>query len=273
MTSAEPDGGPTDRYTHGHHESVLRSHRWRTAENSAAFLLPLLRDGMSLLDVGCGVGTITVDLASWLPNGSVVGIDLPRDLIAGLQTEHGAGNLRFEQGDVYALAFGDNTFDVVYAHQVLQHLSDPVAALHEMRRVLKPGGLLAVRDSDYGGFVWSPPDPTLDEWMHAYHLVTRRNGAEADAGRLLHQWVHRAGFTDLAVSSSTWTFQSVEDRQWWGSTWAERAQHSEFARQAVEYGICSTDDLRRLAGAFERWAADPDGLFVLLHCEVLGRKG
>ena len=55
---------PDDRYTHGHHESVLRSHRWRTAANSCAYLLPHLRPDMSLLDVGCGPGTITADLPS-----------------------------------------------------------------------------------------------------------------------------------------------------------------------------------------------------------------
>lgn len=261
-----------DRYTHGHHESVLRSHAWRTPENSAGFLLPHLRNGMSLLDVGCGVGTITIGLASRLPNGSVVGIDLPSTLIAGLERDHGGANLHFAEGDVYALDFDDDSFDVVYAHQVLQHLGDPVAALREMRRVVKPGGLVAVRDSDYGGFVWSPADPVLDRWMRTYHLVTQRNGADADAGRSLHRWVRESGFDDVAVSSSTWTFQSAADRSWWGSTWADRARHSEFARQAVEYGLATDADLAEIAAAFLRWAADPDGLFVVLHCEALARK-
>ena len=107
--------------------------------------------------------------------------------------------MTFAVDDVYALDADDETFDVVHAHQVLQHLSDPVAALVEMRRVLVPGGLLAVRDSDYAAFVWAPEDPLLDRWLALYHEVVRANGAEADAGRFLKGWVLAAGFADVEV--------------------------------------------------------------------------
>ena len=120
------------RYTHGHHDSVLRSHRRRTAKNSAAYLLPLLAPGMSLLDVGCGPGTITVDLAPRVAPGPVVGVDRAAEVLAeadALLADRPATNVRFEPGDISGLAFADGTFDVVHAHQVLQHLADPVAAL------------------------------------------------------------------------------------------------------------------------------------------------
>src|SRR5690606_34502425 len=110
--------------------------------------------------------------------------------------ERGTQNVSFEVGDVYALDQPDGTFDVVHAHQVLQHLTDPVAALVEARRVLRSGGLLAVRDSDYACKAWAPADPVLDRWLELYHQVTARNGAEADAGRYLLGWAHAAGFAD-----------------------------------------------------------------------------
>jgi len=177
-----------DHYTHGHHESVLRSHRWRTAENSAGFLLPELFAGARVLDVGCGPGTISADLARRVAPGIVAGIDIASEVIETAQSLHAdqvGENLQFSVDNVYDLSFGDESFDVVYAHQVLQHLSDPVSALVEMRRVLVNGGVLGVRDADYGGFVWSPEDPRLEAWMDLYQRVTRANGAQANAGRHL----------------------------------------------------------------------------------------
>src|SRR3954454_19712121 len=119
-----------DTYTHGHAEPVLQSHRWRTAENSAGYLLPSLRPGLDLLDVGCGPGTITVDLAALVAPGRVVGIDVSADPLAEARglAERAGVDVTFDVGDVYALAEPDDTFDVVHAHQVLQHLADPVAA-------------------------------------------------------------------------------------------------------------------------------------------------
>ena len=263
---------PDDTYTHGHHPSVLRSHTWRTAENSASYLLPHLRPGMALLDVGCGPGTITADLAGRVAPGEVVGMDRAADVVAAAADEHaGRAGLRFETGDVYDLAAADATYDVVHAHQVLQHLSDPVAALAEMRRVCRPGGVVAARDSDYGAFTWAPADPVLDRWLDVYRQVARSNRAEPDAGRHLKGWARRAGFTDVTASASVWCFTSDDDRAWWGGLWADRVVQSDLARQAVELGAATTEDLVAFAAAFRRWAAAPDGWFAVLHGEVLAR--
>jgi ubiquinone/menaquinone biosynthesis C-methylase UbiE len=264
-----------DRYSHGHHESVLRSHRWRTAENSAGYLLPHLAAGQRLLDVGCGPGTITLDLARRVAPGEVVGIDAAADVIEAAEAariEQGVDGVTFSVGDVYALDAEDGSFDVVHAHQVLQHLTEPVVALAEMRRVLRSDGLLAVRDSDYAAFVWAPDDPLLDAWLALYHEVVRVNGAEADAGRFLKAWVLDAGFTDVEVSSSTWTFSDPEDRRWWGGLWADRVVQSSFAAQALEYGLATTAELGAIAEAFRRWTERDDGVFILLHGEVLARR-
>jgi ubiquinone/menaquinone biosynthesis C-methylase UbiE len=263
-----------DVYTHGHHETVLRSHRWRTAENSAAHLLPHLTAGDRLLDVGCGPGTITLDLAARVAPGEVLGIDSAEDVVAEAAqaaADAGCGNATFVRGDAYALDIPDGTFDVVHAHQVLQHLGDPIAALSEMRRVLRPGGLLAVRDSDYGAFAWAPPDRRLELWMQLYHRITEHNGAQADAGRWLPSWVRAAGFEHLDVSSSTWTFADENGRAWWGGLWAQRITESSFAVQAKEYGLADDAELADLAAAFESWASMPDGVFVVVHVEVLAR--
>jgi len=263
---------PDDTYTHGHHASVLRSHTWRTAENSAGYLLPHLRAGLDVLDVGCGPGTITADLGRLVEPGTVLGIDRSDDVLAqARETAKGAGDVAFAVGDVYALDADDGAYDVVHAHQVLQHLSDPVAALREMRRVCRPDGLVAARDSDYGAFTWAPADPVLDRWLDLYRQVARSNGAEPDAGRHLKGWALAAGFSEVRASASVWCFTDDEDRAWWGGLWADRIRESDLARQAVDRGMATTADLTTFAGAFRRWAEAPDGWFTVLHGEVLAR--
>jgi SAM-dependent methyltransferase len=259
-------------YTHGHHESVLRAHRWRTAENSAAYLLPRLNSGDSVLDVGCGPGTITADLASLVTPGRVTALEVTEAALDLARTEivrRGLTNVDFAAGDVHALDFPDDTFDVVHAHQVLQHVADPVAALREMRRVTKPGGVVAVRDGDYAAFTWFPAVPELSEWLELYEGVARRNGGEPDAGRRLLAWGRAAGFTEFTASSSTWCFATEEDREWWGGLWADRVLKSDFADTALRTGVATQDDLQRISDGWRAWAAEPDGWLSLLHGELL----
>lgn len=261
-------------YTHGHHESVLRSHRWRTAENSAAYLLPHLTAGLNVLDVGCGPGTITADLAALVAPGRVTAVEIAADALEKARAEAAARGLRnidFAVADVHALDFPDNAFDVVHAHQVLQHLGDPVQALREMRRVCRPGGVVAVRDGDYAAFAWYPEPPELTEWMALYQRVSRENGGEPDAGRRLLSWARQAGFTDITPTASVWCFATPDDRAWWGGMWADRIRHSAIARQALERGHATQADLDRISAAWKSWAAAEDGWFAVPHGELICR--
>jgi ubiquinone/menaquinone biosynthesis C-methylase UbiE len=262
-----------DTYTHGHADAVLQSHRWRTAENSAAYLLPALRPGLDLLDVGCGPGTITVGLAARVAHGRVVGVDVSAEPLAEARAaaQRAEVEVAFEVGDVYALASADDSFDVVHAHQVLQHLTDPVAALREMARVCRPGGVVAVRDVDYGAFLTFPADPALDAWLDLYHRVARANGAEPDAGRRLLAWAHAAGLRDVVASAGTYCYASPDERRWWGRSWAGRATSSAFAEQALAYGLATPGELEEIAAAWLRWAEADDGWLGMLHGELLIR--
>ncbi|MDQ1129686.1 class I SAM-dependent methyltransferase [Microbacterium sp. SORGH_AS_0888] len=259
-------------YTHGHHESVLRSHRSRTAENSAAYLLPHLRATDRLLDVGAGPGTITVDFAGLV--AEVTATEVGEDelqLSRAAAAERGVSNIDFRVADIHALPFDDDTFDVVHAHQVLQHVADPVRALRELARVTAPGGIVAVRDSDYGAFAWWPLLPELDTWIDLYRTAARANGGEPDAGRRLLSWAHAAGLRDVVATSSTWCYATEDTRAWWGGMWADRIVDSAIARQLVDTGLATPAELDAVSAGWRTWAADDDAWFTLLHGELICR--
>ncbi|MGI5438904.1 class I SAM-dependent methyltransferase [Streptomyces shenzhenensis] len=270
-----PKPGETAVYTHGHHESVLRSHTWRTAANSAAYLLGSIKPHMKILDIGCGPGTITADLAALVPDGQVTGVDRTPDVLdlaRATAAERGLANIDFAVADVHALDYPDDTFCVVHAHQVLQHVGDPVRALREMHRVTAPGGFVAVRDSDYAAMTWYPAPPGLDDWLDLYRRVARGNGGEPDAGRRLKSWALAAGLRDITATSATWTFSTPQERAWWSGLWAERTVASSYAGLAVQGGHATDGELRAVAEAWRDWGEREDGWFAVLHGEILCRK-
>ncbi|MFE9407757.1 class I SAM-dependent methyltransferase [Streptomyces sp. NPDC006704] len=266
--------GESAVYTHGHHESVLRSHTWRTAANSAAYLIGELKPHMRILDIGCGPGTISADLAALVPDGHVTAVDHAPGIVEQARAyaaERGQENMSFAVADVHALDFPDDTFCVVHAHQVLQHVGDPVRALREMRRVTKPGGIIAVRDSDYKAFAWYPELPALDSWLDLYHRVARANGGEPDAGRRLKSWALAAGCVDVRASASTWCFATAEERAWWGGLWADRTVASSYADLAVEGGHATVEELATIAEAWRAWGDQDDAWFMTPHGEIICR--
>ncbi|WP_298866487.1 class I SAM-dependent methyltransferase [uncultured Microbacterium sp.] len=259
-------------YTHGHHASVLRSHSNRTIANSAAYLEARLTPDTTLLDIGAGPGTITLDFASRVAHVTAVEVsEGALDLSRSLAAKRGVTNIDFAVQDVHALTFPDDSFDIVHAHQVLQHVGDPVQALREMRRVTRPGGVVAARDADYAGFIWFPLLPELDEWLDLYRRAARANGGEPDAGRRLLGWARAAGFTDITATASTWCYATPDERAWWGGMWADRIVESALARQLTSSGMATDADLQRISDAWRAWAADGDGWYLVPHGEILCR--
>jgi len=272
MEENVPHDGRT-RYTHGHESAVLASHGARTAETSAAYLLPHLRAGMDVLDVGCGPGTITLDLAALVGPGRVVGlepVDAPLEAARRAATTRDDRTTTFRLGDVQQLPFDDDSFDVVHAHQVLQHLGDPVGALREMLRVCRPGGIVAARDADYAAMAWYPAYPELDTWLATYRAIAHGNGAEPDAGRRLRAWARAADLPGVEISTSVWSYGSEESCRWWGESQAARVAGDLFRRQAAAHGLddAAVDDV---AEGWRRWGGDPDAWFVIPHGELLAR--
>jgi len=260
-----------DVYTHGHHQSVVDSHATRSIADSAAYLSPYLAAGQALLDVGCGPGTITVEFVDRVAPGHVLGIDVSEDVIANARERFPDTAATFEVMSLYELDVDDDSYDVCHAHQVLQHVTDPVRALQEMRRVVKPGGIVAVRDADYAAMHWSPDTPSLDRWMDVYQQVAKSNDAEPNAGRHLQRWAREAGFSDIIPSTTTWLYANAERTGWLSSTWAQRSTQSSFAEQAVEREFATTDEMAAIAAGWHEWAAGDHPWFVMVHGELICR--
>lgn len=259
-----------DRYTHGHQESVVRAHAARTIANSAAYLEPFLAPGLALLDVGCGPGSITAEFAGRLGlQGTVLGIDASPEVIARATASYADSGATFATMDLYSLDVADDSYDIVHAHQVLQHVSDPVAALREMHRVTKPGGVIAVRDADYAAMHWAPQSDPLDHWLDVYRKVARANDAEPDAGRHLMRWARQAGLDRVDPTVDSWLFATPDRRAWWGSTWAERIVDSSLASQAVELSLASEAELQLMSDGWRAWIDQPDGWFVVVHGQLI----
>lgn len=261
-------------YTHGHHDSVLESHRNRTIANSAAYAEAFFTPGARVLDIGSGPGTITAEIARRVEPGEVIAVEINDE--AGAITERelsrqGVTNARVVIGDVHNLDLPDESFDVVHAHQVLQHVTNPVGALGEMRRVCRGGGIVAARDSDYGRFEWGPRVAELDEWLRLYSAAARANGGEPDAGRFLAGWAREAGFDEVVTSESTWEYRTLAECAWWGGMWAVRILESDLTHQLLREGRATASELEAISAGWRRWAATDGAWFVVQHSEILAR--
>jgi 2-polyprenyl-3-methyl-5-hydroxy-6-metoxy-1,4-benzoquinol methylase len=265
-----------ERYLHGHSTAVLQAHSARTVESSFGYGLDLLRPGMEVLDLGCGPGSITVGIAGRVAPGRVLAIDADAGVLGAAEVaarEAGVSNIEFAAMDAYALDVADDSFDVVHAHQVLQHLADPVAALREMARVARPGGVVAARDADYAGWIWYPTDPRLDRWQELYRSLARAAGGEPDAGRHLLAWAHAAGLTDVRATSSSWTYTAGAGAEWWGGLWAERVLSSGVAERALSSGTATQSELAEISQAWLDWGRHPDAWLAIPHGEILATVG
>jgi len=215
----------------------------------------------------------TVDLAQRVAPGPVVGLDAATSVLHGataLPVTEGT-RVGFCAGSVLALPFDDTSVDVVHAIRCSSISPTPSPRSARWRGLLRPGGHPRRARRRLRRVCMGAADPLLDRWLELYHEVTAENGAVADAGRHLLGWARAAGLVVEAISTSTWTFADPAQRAWWGGLWAERVTASDLATQAIRYELSDAAELEAIAGAWRRWAEEPDGFFAVLHGEVVAR--
>jgi ubiquinone/menaquinone biosynthesis C-methylase UbiE len=265
---------PLATYQHGHHASVVASHARRSAEVDAAFFLPYLKPGMRLIDIGCGPGSITLGLAHKVAPAAAFGVDASADVIATARTLHATANvpnLTFEAGNLFALRFEAASFDAVFVHQVLQHLPQPVRALEHLKTLLAPGGVLGVRDVDWGSTTFFPESAGMRRFLELYYALAKHNGGQPNAGRFLRHWAHAAGLEVVATTTSTQSYAGGAPAREWGETWVGRTLSSNIAQKSLQLGLASRSDLQSIAASWRAWGDDPDALFAFAHTEIVAR--
>ena len=274
MTSTPERPGESDdreTYSHGYGERTIQRQGTRTAEFDAGFLLPHLRKGMRLLDCGCGAGSITIGLAQVVAPGEVVGIDMEGSVIeqaTASASDKNVRNVSFQTGDVYQLSFPDEYFDVVYANTVLEHLKEDGKGLMEMRRVLKPSGIIAMRDLDVGGALFYPEDRDVKGVFELAENQMRHNGGDPFYGRRLGHVLREAGFHGIEMSAN----YSNEDPKFLAESFARRITEPPLADLAIERGWADRERLEELAENLRSWGEHPDAFFVLSRCAAVGWK-
>jgi ubiquinone/menaquinone biosynthesis C-methylase UbiE len=180
-----------------------------TIKTHAAHVLPHIKADQKILDVGCGLGSLSCDLAKHVPEGSVIGVDKSQeDLVKAREFAklEGITNISFLIGDAASLGFPDNEFDIDHSHQALHHAKDAVATLQEMMRVAKPGGIVAVRDR--ARILYWPKQDDIEEFLEISDMIVEGTGGNSNIGAKHRKFAREAGFKeeDVTIKTSTWCY-------------------------------------------------------------------
>jgi SAM-dependent methyltransferase len=246
----------------------------RDARTFLPFLLPHLRPGMDVLDVGCGVGSIALDLAPTIAPGRMVGVDPdPGQLQAARRTaaERGIGNAEFRTGTAYELPVPDASVDAVYANAVLMYLREPVRALREMRRVLRLGGIAAVSDDDLGTIVVSPDLPELRLAAELFRRAVRHEGGDPSYSRHLRALMLEAGFARTrGVAGAPEVYGDAESTRWFTEFAVGVHAAPSMTELILGQGWATRAELDAMVAAFRAWGERPDAFATWLYCGALG---
>ena len=248
-------------YVPGYDADAIAFMSRRSAETHAAFVLPRLAPGARLLDCGCGPGAITVGLARRVAPGLVVALDREpsqTELTRERAAAEGVDNVEVLVADVASLPFPEGSFDAVFSHALLEHLSRPVEALAEMRRVLAPGGMIAIAAPDFGAFLLAPPDPEVERAADYYRRIREAAGGDPLAGRRLGVHLAEAGFSGVELSAH---YECYDPREPIVEHLAGRIERSPELDDGASWAVGPAASAL-MARALRTWGARPDALFA-----------
>ncbi len=269
-TSGTPD------YTMGFSEEILASFRRYSAETHAAYLLPYLKPGLRVLDFGSGPGTISVGLAKAVePDGELHGVDMEEsqvELANYFAKEGGHENATFQVGDAIDLPFEDGFFDVAHCHNVLMHIPDTQAVLAEVKRVLKPGGIIASREMICASSFSHPDFGVLRKSWDMFEDLLAADDAHPQMGKDLKTFFLEAGFTAIWASASFDIYTGPEDAEFIYGVAQNWFLAPEITDAAIKYGATSEQLIKDISDAYEKWRVHPGAICALAFGEAIAHK-
>ena len=246
----------------------------RDAQTFLPFLLPHLQAGLDVLDAGCGVGSIALDLAPTIAPGRIVGIDVDPEQIEvarATAAQRGIDNAEFATASVYELPFEDGSFDVVYANAVLFYLREPRRALIEFKRLLRPGGLAAVTDDDLETVVMSPDRPELQLGPRLFERAVAHEGGNARYSRHLRTLMLEAGFSRTeGIAHAPEVYGDLERTRWFAEFAVGLFSAPDMVKVIVDESWATRGELDALLDALREWGDLPDAFAAWLYCGSLG---
>lgn len=263
-----------EQYTMGYGPAATAIMAKRTAQSHATFFLPYLKPGMSMLDCGCGPGTVTAGFAELVVPGQVVGTEIEEshvDIARENAAKHNLPNVHFETADIYELPFDDASFDAVFISAVLGNLHEPVRGLRETFRVLKPGGVIGVKEFDHGGDLVYPTDPAIEKYGELYLRLRRENGHDGEIGRKIGSLLNEAGFRDLNLSACYEPFADPKSVGGFAQVSAGLLLEG-WGEAFMSRGWATTDEIKEMGDAWARFGNFPGAIFAAAWCEAVARK-
>lgn len=245
----------------------------RTLATHGAFLIEYLSPGLRVLDVGCGPGSITRDIADRVAPGPVVGLDIDEGRIATARdaaAEAGLEALAFQLGDAAAMPFVDDSFDVVFVHAVLQHVCDPLKVLRECHRILGPNGVIGVGDTDLAAVVVYPTNPVLDSFFEYFVRLRELDGGSPTVGRQLRTLLHEAGFAASVVSLDASANGDKESMRRSAEAFAAPLEAPSLVAYVEAHHLATRTELEAMAVALKAWGDDPGAMWTSMWFHAIG---
>ncbi len=268
-TSATPD------YTMGFSDEMIESLRRYTAEASAAYLMKYLKPGLRVLDFGCGPGTISVGLARAVAPGEMHGVDVEEsqiDLAKSLARMNGLDNAHFHVGDVTDLPFDDGSFDVAHCHNVLMHIPDTGTVLAEVKRVLKPGGIIGCREMICASCFTHPDFGVIRRSWDIFEDLLSADDGHPQMGKDLKNHLVEAGFTNVRITASFDIYDTPEDIAFIYAFANKWFLSPEIMDAAIKYGASTKGLFDAIRDAYDRWKDHPAALCGLAFGEAVAGR-